>query len=114
MQKKINNLIWEIFISPSMNPELIVDGNACAGVTWCTQQKIYLSADLNENTAKGVIAHELAHAFLYSTQIKKDEPYTEEEMCEFISKWGEQISSLTNEIYNELYLSNCEEGGQCI
>ena len=105
MQKKINNLIWEIFISPSMSPELTVGNNVCAGVTWCMQQKIHLSADLDRNNAKGVISHELAHAFLYSTQIKKEEPYTEEEMCEFISKWGEQILTLTNEIYDELYPS---------
>lgn len=105
MLKRINNLIWEIAVVPSTNPELIVNGVACVGTTWVMQQKIYLSEELNELTARSVIAHELTHAFLYSTQIqvKDEKTYTEEEVCELISKWGDAILSLTDEIYRELY-----------
>lgn len=103
IQKKINDLVWEIAIAPSTNPELIVDGTARAGATWLMQQKIYLSEELNKNTARSIIAHELTHAFIYSTQIKEEESYTEEELCEFVAKWGDKIFALTDEIYNELY-----------
>lgn len=108
MKIEINNLNWEVSIVPNTNPELIVNGSAAAGTTWFMQQKIYLSADLTKDTARSVIAHELAHAFLCSTQIKptKDaeyECYSEEEMCNFVSMWGEQIFALTDKIYNEMY-----------
>lgn len=111
MKIEINNLTWEIAISPNTNPELVVNGNAAAGTTWPMQQKIYLSADLTKDTVMGVIVHELAHAFLFSTQIKpvrdaEEEHYSEEEMCNFVSMWGEQIINLAYEIYNELY---CKE-----
>lgn len=105
MEIKINNLIWEIKIVPASNPELVTDSYARGGTTWIMQQKIYLSSDLTKNTARLVIAHELTHAFLYSTQMQAEEEmtYTEEEMCEFVSKWGEQIFELTDEVYDELY-----------
>lgn len=108
MKIEINNLIWEIAIVPNTNPELIVNGNAAAGATWFMQQKIYLSADLTKETVRSVIAHELAHAFLLSTQIRptgdaNEENYSEEEMCNFVSMYGEQIFVLTDKIYNELY-----------
>lgn len=109
MKIEINNLIWEIAIAPNTNPELVVNGEAASGTTWPMQQKIYLSADLTKDTVRSVIAHELAHAFLFSTQIKptcdaNEENYSEEEMCNFVSMWGEQIFDLTNKIYSKLYL----------
>ena len=108
MKIEINNLIWEIVIAPSTNPELIVNGEAVAGATWPMQQKIYLSADLTKDTVKNVIAHELTHAFLFSTQIKpvadaEEERYSEEEMCNFVSLYGDQIFTLTGKVYNDLY-----------
>ena len=111
MKIEINNLIWEVAIVPNTNPELIVNGTMAAGTTWFMQQKIYLSADLTKDTARNVISHELAHAYLMSTQIRptKDaeiECYTEEEMCNFTSMWGESIFAMTDKIYNELY---CKE-----
>lgn len=103
MKTKINNLIWEIITVPCTNPALIVNGANCLGTTWINEQKIYLSEELTKITAKSVVIHELTHAFLYSTQIKEDESYTEEEMCEFLSKWGEQILCLSAEVYSELF-----------
>lgn len=108
MRIEINNSTWEVAIVPNTNPELIVEGNAVTGATWLMQQRIYLSADLTKDTAKGIIAHELAHAFLCSTQIRlaedaKGEHYSEEEMCNFIAMYGEQILNLTYEVYDELY-----------
>lgn len=112
MKIQINNLDWNILIVPNTNPELISNGCAAAGTTWFMQQKIYLSADLTKDTVKSVIAHELAHAFLLSTQIRPThqdaeiEHYSEEEMCNFVSMYGEQIWALTYEVYDELYCKN--------
>ncbi len=108
MKIEINNLIWEIAVVTSTNPELIVNGDVASGATWPLQQKIYLSSDLTKDTVKSVIAHELAHAFLLSTQIRpvkdaEEECYSEEEMCNFVSMWGESIFALTDKVYNELY-----------
>lgn len=109
MKIEINNLIWEVSIVPNTNPELIANSYAASGTTWGISQKIYLSADLTKDTVKSVIAHELAHAFLLSTQIRPTnqdadiEHYSEEEMCNFVSMYGEQIWDLTFKIYSELY-----------
>ena len=99
----INGLDWRISIVPSQNPELYVDGVLCAGTTWLTQQEIYLSADLNAKTARCIIAHELTHAYLWATQMKVPEAFTEEEVCDFVARWGDEIMNMTNHIYKELY-----------
>ena len=110
MKKKINDLVWEISIVPSMNPELLVNDVTCRGTTWCGQQKIFLSADLTKESARSVIAHELAHAFLWSTQMRVPETFTEEEVCEFIARWGYRIQEMTEEVYAEFYYPKDGEG----
>lgn len=106
MVKKINGLVWDISVVSTTSAELLVDNVACRGTTWCGHQKICLSADLTEFTARRVIAHELTHAFLWSTQMRLPETFTEEEVCEFVACWGYEILTMTEEVCSELYYSN--------
>ncbi len=103
MKKKINGLVWDISIVSGASAELLADGVTCRGTTWCGHQRICLSADLTRQTAKRVIAHELTHAFLWSTQMRIPETFTEEEVCEFVACWGYEIQTMTEEVYAALY-----------
>lgn len=103
MRIHINYLLWEINIVPVTDPGLMVDGEMCRGATWYGKQQIYLAAELNANTALRVIIHELTHAYLYSTQMRLPDTFTEEEVCEFVACWGADIIGMANEVHGELY-----------
>lgn len=103
MRININHLLWEINVVSTTDPELMVDGEMCRGTTWFGKQQIFLAKELNANTALRVIIHELTHAYLYSTQMRIPETFTEEEVCEFVACWGADIISMANEVYTELY-----------
>lgn len=109
MKKGINGLLWDISIVPPTSPELYVDGNTCRGTTWFGQQQIFLSADLNADSAKVVIIHELTHAFLWSTQMRIPDTFTEEEICDFVARWGSEIISTAREVYVGLFYVPEEE-----
>ena len=103
MKKKINELIWDIAIVATASPELNVDGAICRGTTWFGKQLICVSSDLDPQTAKITITHELTHAFLWSTQMRRPDTFTEEEICDFFARWGSQIVNAAEEVYAELY-----------
>ena len=102
----INGFEWEINIIPATDPELYVDGDICRGTTWFGKYQIFLSSDLTSSTAKRVIVHELTHAYLFSTQMRVPETFTEEEVCDFIACWADHIYSSANNVYKALY---CED-----
>ena len=98
----INGLVWDVDIVSSENKALTLDGRKCRGATWCGQQRIVLSAMLNQHTARRVITHEVTHAFVWATQVHVQKTYTEEEMCDFIACYGTQINRCADEIYTAL------------
>lgn len=98
----INGLVWDVDIVLSDNEALTLDGRQCRGATWCGQQRIVLSAMLNQRTARRVITHEVTHAFIWATQVHIQGTYTEEEMCDFIACYGTQINCCADEIYAAL------------
>lgn len=103
MRIHINHLLWEIEVVPTTDPELRVDGEMCRGATWYGKQQIYLAEELNANTALRVIIHELTHAYLYSTQMRLPDTFTEEEVCEFVACWAVDIVDTADAVYSELY-----------
>jgi hypothetical protein len=103
MRIHINHLLWEVNVVPTTDPGLHVDGEMCRGATWYGKQQIYLAEELTANTAMRVIIHELTHAYLYSTQMRLPDTFTEEEVCEFVACWGTDIISMANEVYTGLY-----------
>jgi hypothetical protein len=106
----INGHLWEINVVPSTDSALYVEGEVCRGTTWFGKQQIFLANDLNVFTAMRVIIHELTHAFLWSTQMRLPESFTEEEVCEFVACWGHQIHEMANVVHNELYCKGDHNG----
>lgn len=106
MIMEINGQQWEILKVEAHHPGLFVDGTARAGTTWPMTLKMYLSDELKGDAIARVIAHELSHMYLHSTQISQQETWSEEELCEFMGIYGWNIAALTQGIHKELYPSD--------
>ena len=106
MKIYINNHSWHVYKAAATDPVLMVDGLSCRGTTWCDQQEIYIAKEINKDSAMRVIRHELVHAYLYSTQMNVPKKFTEEDLCEFIACWGEEIMNKADHIYAHLYCEN--------
>lgn len=103
IEKKINGLVWTIETRSATDAALISDGAMIRGITQCGKQLILLSGDLDQRTARLVILHELVHAYLWSTQARMPDEYTEEEVCEFVARWGRKINDTAEMIVTELF-----------
>lgn len=97
---------WEVFTADAHDPELIVDGQACTGATWCGHFKIYLSNELRGSRLLRTIKHELAHAVIYSSQCDIPGAFSEEQVCEIMAIYGELIMKAAEMIYGTVK-NNC-------
>lgn len=82
--------------------KLLVDGKLCKGSIHYRAREIYISDDIFNDDLGKVIRHELSHAVLYETQLNLNTTYSEEDLCEFMAKYGEFITSKTNEIIKNM------------
>ena len=82
---------WTAYLVDSHDPSLMVDGKSCIGATWTPQRKIYVSNELDKFALKKTLTHEVSHAVIYATQFVTPEQYDEEQMCDFMSIYGETI-----------------------
>lgn len=76
---------WLVEKVESHHPGLFVEGTACRGACWCGSAEIYISNELKGDQVARVVMHELAHAYLYSTQAVQPESWTEENVCEMVA-----------------------------
>lgn len=97
---------WEVFTADAHDPELIADGRTCVGTTWCGHFKIFLSNELRGSRLLRTIRHELTHAFIYSTQCEIPETFNEEQICEFVAIYGEEIVAKSADIFGTVK-NNC-------
>ena len=95
---------WGIELTDNKE-ELTVKDELCKGCIHYSERKIYLDKNLSLPDLYIVMRHELTHAVLYETQIELKESYTEEDMCEFVGKYGKLISSKVDEII-EIIIKN--------
>lgn len=102
---KIKDLEWQIILVPTTSSNLIVNGNACYGVCNHYEKKIYLDKELPDDQMRRTVVHELTHAFITSYFIERKEHYTEEDLCEFVAIYGEEISNLAKEILKKIKIS---------
>ena len=94
---------WSVEKIDAHQPGLTVDGTACRGATWCGQAKIYLSNELKGDQVMRVILHELTHAYICSTQAINTESWTEEDVCDLVAIYGNDIVVLARAVHRSLY-----------
>ena len=100
---RINGITWKI-IGTSAGDEAFDanEGEEVMGITWFTKGEIYLVVDnISSELLYRTIKHELTHAFLFSYGINKEE-LTEEEVCNFVEVYAEDIIKKANSIFNRL------------
>lgn len=103
MKIKIFEEDWTIYITGSICPGLLVNGDACLGACWHDKCEIYLSDMLHGLKAKKVIRHELTHALIGITQANNPKEWTEEAICDFVGIYGKDIADICEVIYQTLY-----------
>ena len=92
MEALINGLKWTIQDVEAAYPMLIVDSCKKDGACHFRQQEIYLDRELPPDYKRQVLLHELAHVMLAATQLDtKNDTFTEEELCNFVGIYTEQI-----------------------
>ena len=97
MQVKINNLTWTIHEVDTRNAELVVNGAQCFGVCKHYTQEIIIDESLKDDAKLQVLKHELTHAFVRCHLLDYKESYTEEDLCEFVALYAEQINNIAKE-----------------
>ena len=90
---------WQVLTADAHDPELIADGHSCTGTTWCGHFKIFLSNELSGSRLLRTIKHELTHVFIYSTQCEIPETFNEEQICELVAIYGEEIVKISGDIF---------------
>jgi hypothetical protein len=103
MKTTINRIEWELIRVQSEDCRLALDnGKMCFGTTRYYEKTIAVDRDLERDQCLQTTRHELAHAFLSATQLlEKREGFTEEELCEFVAKYGGQIEETAQKFVGE-------------
>lgn len=95
---KINGIDWEIEWCDHMDDKLRrYDGSLTVGMTDNRTKCIYLSDRLSGDFLRRVCAHELVHCFCFSYNVLMDIEQ-EEFMADWISRYGEELVYLLDDI----------------
>ena len=100
MTTEVFGVIWKIILTEDKEP-LRANGKFCKGCTHYKDAEIYIYKDTSKRDRRRLLAHELGHAYLYETQVELKEHYTEEDMCEFLAKFGERIVKEVDRILSD-------------
>lgn len=92
--------IWNLEITDDAK-KLLVNNKKCGGSIVYKERTIYIDSSLT-NDFQRVLMHELTHAILYETQLQLSDSYSEEDMCEFVGKYGKLICDIYDEIVQDL------------
>ena len=94
---------WQVHRVESHPPGLVVDGTARRGACWCGKAEIYISNELTGDQVARVLMHELAHAYIYSTQAAQLESWAEEEVCDLIAIYAWEMCALCQALCQDLF-----------
>lgn len=103
MRIEIAGQQWIVEKVDSHHPGLFVGDVARRGAAWCGQAEIYISNELKGDQVARVVMHELAHAYIYSTQAIQPESWTEEDVCELFGIYAWEMSALCQVVCQELF-----------
>ena len=93
--------IWKVEFTDDKE-KLRVDGKVCGGSVHYKPRQIYIDKELPENDLRRTLMHEISHAIIYETQIEYKEFYTEENLCEFVGKYGDLVCEICRGILEEM------------
>ncbi len=98
----INSLEWEIKEVETRSSELWVNGKECFGTCKYPTQEIFIDSTLKSDKKYQTIKHELTHAFLYCYMLESKQQFSEEELCEFVANYADQIICIARDyIYSK-------------
>ena len=99
----INWKMWDIrFVESNSQMLRAGDGKLHYGCCHYHNRMIAIDQEIDKQMLYSVLTHELTHAFLYETQITEKDSYTEEELCWFVAKYGEEILDKVSHIMERL------------
>lgn len=96
MKIEINGKHWTIEERPTNDSFLYWENGRLTGSTHYFHKLIVIDETLLKESKETVLRHELTHAFLHETQIQQKDEYTEEELCDFVGIYGEQIQKIVD------------------
>lgn len=101
---KINNLWWNIEIVPENYYKLYDYYNKEFTLGACDNlnRVIYISKNLDKNTFKKVLHHEIIHAIIFSHNIQLTIEQ-EEKITNLIVTYGDKLTALCNKIRDDYY-----------
>lgn len=94
---------WQVHKVEAHHPGLMVDGTARRGACWCGKAEIYISNEVTGDQVSRVIMHELAHAYIYSTQAIQPESWGEEDICELFAIYGCEMAVMCQTVCQDLF-----------
>lgn len=100
----INGITYKIIVVDEQDKNLFLNGNWRYGVVSFDQQVIYLSKSGTAARRYAVLMHELAHVFLYETQIDMpsgEETYDLEAVCEFVGIYADRMTRIADDFFKE-------------
>lgn len=99
---KINNLNWKVYFVANNDANLDKndDEDDVCGITHFSKLRIYINRDIDEELILHTLKHELTHATLFSYGMGQYETFTEENVCDIVETYGEEIINNANYIYN--------------
>ena len=85
--------IWNIVITNNKKDLINNEGHLCKGIVKYKDNIIYIDEEILErkNDLYHLLKHELTHIFLYETQIELKETYSEENLCELVALYSDDI-----------------------
>lgn len=88
--------VWKVYEVPGNDSMLLVNGSRVRGATHFYHQSIYIDEGILPDDKRRVLMHELAHAFIYITQLDYKDKYSEENLCDFVAMYGDYIHRLAD------------------
>lgn len=102
MRVVIQNSIWLVkFVKNNAEVLRRSDGSMTLGVTDCALKTIFLADALQGALLSHVLMHELTHAYMHETKMLNLSIRQEEQLCEFIAKFGTEIVRTAHAISQE-------------
>ena len=98
----LNGIVWKVrIVQPDFPLLRQPNGNYAIGVCDSNYKLICISNQLHGKIFKEVLCHEIVHAAMFSYNIHIDHDF-EEFIANFISKYGQQITQITDVTFKNI------------